>query len=1345
MPSSTITIKVNGQWNGSELEKAAQALGNFGNQAKSAGSLYTSSAQRIAVQTASLASSVTSSMAKSGTEYVKLGQSIEQVGQKMSAVGQSLTAHVTMPMLAVGTYAGAMAVQYDTAMANVRKVTDMTESQLEALGDSALELSKTQPVTAEQILNIEALGAQLGVADTALESFAQVVSGLDIATNLNSEQAAMQLAQFANITKMSETEYQNFGSTLVALGNNLATTEKDIMNMGMRLAAAGDIAGMTDAEILGLSGAMSSLGIRAEAGGSAMTTIMSKISKAAANGGSDLEAFASVAGMTADEFSAAWSNDPMTALTALLDGIKRLDDSGQDMNVTLSELGINEIRQSDAMRRLASNTDLLKESVDLATGAWEENTALTDEVSQRNESMASRLQVLKNRVDAIAIQVGGPLVEALIDVLTAGQPVIDLAADLAQQFADLDEGTQQTVIATAALVAGMGPLTSTLGGVVQGVGKAVQSYGHLKQNIAVLGDALNTLDGANVRNYKSTDTLAGKIGLAGNKAVSAAGSVDLYVDVWEKNYAANKKVQSSGERIVSLLKQQEGASKKTSAQIARQVTALAQEGAEAQNTANKTRTLLDVWEGSVDRSSAAGKAALEYAEGLKEASEKAVPAAQNTTKLQNVLGTVKGAASTAASGIAGFISSFGPMVAVAAAVAAVGYVITDIATRSAEAAERQNLLAEAGRTFGEISESAAAGAQSQAEGISDLGAAVDDTLQGLADLNRQAQETMDEFYVSSATLDAYTSTIEELAGKSGLTATEQERLKVAVAGYNEITGQSVEVTDAANGELSTSTEELMKNADAWKKNAEAQNYQQLAVEYMKKQTEAQLELKRAQEEYSAAVEENNAIVDEAAAQREKLGYNTAEMSQKIAESRDRVVEASEALEGSKTALDSATQSMEDLEVAAALAAGTLGEELTAAVEKLPASMQASGMEVAEALSSGIQAGTVSAQEAASFLSDTVISSIDRLPPDMQQGGWEAAEALASSISAGEISVQQAALVLSAAVSGEISTLPPELAPYGQQAAEALGSGMSLNSALAGQGAQALKDAANSAVGPLPSEFSTVGTTSGTSLATGLAAQAPSVQTSGQTLNDSANAGVASLPSDLGSTGSTGGAALASNLGANRGSVQGSAQTLASAAQAGVAGTPGALANAGSSAGGNFASGIGSAQGATIGSAGSLASAAARMASVGDTWSWGNELGNNFAAGVRSAIGAVRSAASAVAGAVSSLLHFTEPDEGPLVGINQSGYEMAQNYANAMMRGVPLVSRASEALASAASFSATPYVSPLPAGQRARAAAPTVNNYSLYLNGSRSENVSKRVIEAVGVIFDEFNLTSDMGV
>lgn len=48
--------------------------------------------------------------------------------------------------------------------------------------------------------------------------------------------------------------------------NNLATTEKDIVNMGQRLAGAGKQIGLTEAEIMGFAGALSSVGIEAEAG-----------------------------------------------------------------------------------------------------------------------------------------------------------------------------------------------------------------------------------------------------------------------------------------------------------------------------------------------------------------------------------------------------------------------------------------------------------------------------------------------------------------------------------------------------------------------------------------------------------------------------------------------------------------------------------------------------------------------------------------------------------------------------------------------------------------------------------------------------------------------------------------------------------------------------------------------------------------------------------------------------------------------------------------------------------------------------------------------------------------------
>ena len=86
------------------------------------------------------------------------------------------------------------------------------------------------------------------------------------------------------------------------------------MNMGMRLAGMGKLTGMTEADVMALSATMSSLGIEAESGGTAMTQVMNKMSNAVADGGTDLEIFASAAGVSSEEFAKAFNDRPIEAL-----------------------------------------------------------------------------------------------------------------------------------------------------------------------------------------------------------------------------------------------------------------------------------------------------------------------------------------------------------------------------------------------------------------------------------------------------------------------------------------------------------------------------------------------------------------------------------------------------------------------------------------------------------------------------------------------------------------------------------------------------------------------------------------------------------------------------------------------------------------------------------------------------------------------------------------------------------------------------------------------------------------------------------------------------------------------
>ena len=97
---------------------------------------------------------------------------------------------------------------------------------------------------------------------------------------------------------------------------------------------------MTEPEILALSAAMSSVGIEAEAGGTAMTQTLSAIESAVAHGGDTLNEFARIAGMSAADFADMWETDAVGALTSFIGGLGRLEEQGESAVLTLSLIHI---------------------------------------------------------------------------------------------------------------------------------------------------------------------------------------------------------------------------------------------------------------------------------------------------------------------------------------------------------------------------------------------------------------------------------------------------------------------------------------------------------------------------------------------------------------------------------------------------------------------------------------------------------------------------------------------------------------------------------------------------------------------------------------------------------------------------------------------------------------------------------------------------------------------------------------------------------------------------------------------------------------------------------------------
>lgn len=74
--------------------------------------------------------------------------------------------------------------------------------------------------------------------------------------------------------------------------------------------------------------------------------------------------------------------------------------------------------------------------------------------------------------------------------------------------------------------------------------------------------------------------------------------------------------------------------------------------------------------------------------------------------------------------------------------------------------------------------------------------------------------------------------------------------------------------------------------------------------------------------------------------------------------------------------------------------------------------------------------------------------------------------------------------------------------------------------------------------------------------------------------------------------------------------------------------------------------------------------------IDDAWNWGSDLVSNIADGIWSGIGWITDAVSSIADTISSFLHFSEPDVGPLANFHTYMPDMMKQLSEGMKEGLP---------------------------------------------------------------------------
>lgn len=423
------------------------------------------------------------------TAAVNAGQAQEKLGKTLN---KGTTAIVAAGVASVGA-----TVSWESSFAGVRKTVNGTEAELKKIEQGLLDMGEAIPSEYSALAEIAENAGQLGIATENVLDFTRTMANMAETTNLTSDAASSGFAQYTNITQMAQKDVSRLASVTVELGNNLATTESDILNFATNIAAAGSQAGLTDAQIFGLAGGLASLGLEAAAGGTAFSKALSGMQVAVETGSEDLQAYADVAGMTAESFAKAFREDAADAFASFVQG---LSSGSESAIVMLDEMGITETRMRDTLLRASNASDLLTKSLDMANSAWDENTALTNEANVRYGTTASKMTILGNRVQRTAIQFG----EGLLPALESGMNFVD---NLVDKFAALDDNQRKQILTWGAYAAAVGPAVSLIGKGNTALGTAAGKLGDLASKLADTDKPMTALIG-------SVGKLLGPVGVA---------------------------------------------------------------------------------------------------------------------------------------------------------------------------------------------------------------------------------------------------------------------------------------------------------------------------------------------------------------------------------------------------------------------------------------------------------------------------------------------------------------------------------------------------------------------------------------------------------------------------------------------------------------------------------------------------------------------------------------------------------------------------------------------------------------------------------------------------------------
>ena len=339
----------------------------------------------------------------------RINRKVNEWGMSIAGAAAAFTGLVFTARQSVQAYA-----DMEGEMANVRKFTGMTSSEVEKLNEAFKSMDTR--TSREDLNKLAQEAGRLGLqSQDDVLGFVKAADQINVALDDLGEGATQTLSKLTDIFGDRERlgveqSLLSVGSVINELSQNSTASAPYLADFAQRLAGVGKQANMTIPQIMGFAAVLDSQGQAVEMSATALSQLIMKLFQ-------DPAKIAKATGMDLQAFSKMLKEDTNEALLMLLSRLHELGDISV-LAPVFDAMGTDGARASAVIAALAGNIDMVKQQQQAANVAFKEGTSVTKEYNVQNNTVQAQLDKAKKGFHEMAVELGQKLAPAMKYAIT---------------------------------------------------------------------------------------------------------------------------------------------------------------------------------------------------------------------------------------------------------------------------------------------------------------------------------------------------------------------------------------------------------------------------------------------------------------------------------------------------------------------------------------------------------------------------------------------------------------------------------------------------------------------------------------------------------------------------------------------------------------------------------------------------------------------------------------------------------------------------------------------------------------------------------------------------------------